>query len=452
MAAQTAKSGLASKLGNAGKQAFEKNKNNEVEMGKGGDAPSGIESGIAQLTDCKFGIYKDGVDNAGEYFFYAAGVVVSPKAIRTKEGDTILVEGLRTSIIEPMCATPNSLGKKKTVDDHIAWVINELKKLGADLSNVSLDNLESVASGIKEASPTFRFRTWSGEASDEYPVPRTNHQWNGATDFEIPVEDDVTEEEESRGVVSTVAAKGKVAPKATAKKRLNAEAADSGDEDAQTAISEASIALGLDPNEYPDWTSLYEAIQASASAPSEAEEVGEEESIGTKADAGDAKAIAAITKRCRAAEFDENEYATWADVEAAMDAIVEEEVEAEVEEEVEYEDVPELEGLGLLADGGDVDAVATLTTACEVSGIDPNEYATWEDVEALLTTGDEAEAEEEISSDPQLEEIYLWTVPGTKKPVECEVVAVDAKAKTVTLKDTTTKKLYKAITWATILA
>lgn len=189
MPKQTQVSGLLKKLGNAGKQGFDENKDKPPEYGSGGDLPDGINGGIAKLVDCKFDQYKQG-NNVGKLFFYAAGVVVQPK-----EHNGIRIEGLRTSIMEPLFDDPKKATGRKTVQEHMGWILNELKKLGVDTSGMSYDSLESTVEALKEAAPYFRFRTWKGQkaTTGQYAgqEPRVQHTWSGA----IP---DYTEDEDSQ--------------------------------------------------------------------------------------------------------------------------------------------------------------------------------------------------------------------------------------------------------------
>lgn len=437
MAVQKAKSGLAAKLGAKGHAAVEGHKNDETVFQGGGDLPAGIENGIAQLVECKFDIVKEG-DNKGEYYFYAGGVVVTPKSIMTDEGE-FPIEGMRTSITEPLYDTPSR--SRKTVDDHLAWILNELRKLGVDTSEVSLDNLEATAAAVKESGTTFRFRTWKGEATEQYPNPRVNHQWAGAVDYEMSSEDDV--QEEVAAAPKTTKTTGK-ATTAKANQGLDSEAADNGDEDAQRAIAAAARELGIDPEDasFADWAAVHVAVEEAKLAPASEEE----SDLGALADAGDEAAVATLNEQCEAAGIDPNAYATWVDVVSALA----ESGAVEATEEV-FEDVHDLEGLGALADGGDEDAAAKLNEACEAAGVDPNAYASWADVEEVLKAAP-GSGEQEIV--PQVGEIYMYQDPKNPKakPVECEVTAVNETASTVDLKNSVSKALYKGVAWAVILA
>ena len=150
--------------------------NDETEFGANmAELPEGIENGVARLTKCYFAQYKSG-DNEGEVYFRAEGTVLMPA--NAPDGTPIL--GLSTSIMEPIHETPSR--KRETVEDHIAWVLNEMRKLGFETDDNT--DPEEAAEFLQEAGPTFRFRTWKGEATDQYPNPRTNHQWQGAVEIE----------------------------------------------------------------------------------------------------------------------------------------------------------------------------------------------------------------------------------------------------------------------------
>ena len=193
MAKQTANSGLIAKLGDKLRKAHENHKADDVKYDANGGLPAGIENGIAQLKTCKFGQYEKG-DNKGEFYLMMTGIIVEPKA---HEG--VPVQGLRTSIMEPMCDTPTR--SRKSVDDHVAFVYNEFKKLGADTADADPDNLEELAAAVQEAAPYFRFRTWKGSVatSGQYAgkESRTQEVWNGIViGYEQEVSGEVEDETE----------------------------------------------------------------------------------------------------------------------------------------------------------------------------------------------------------------------------------------------------------------
>jgi hypothetical protein len=188
MAKQVIQSDLLSKLGNRLAQAFEAHKTDETEYGQV-ELPPGIE--------CGFGTYKNG-DMAGELFFRASGVVLKPKVFTDPQGRKHRTEGQHPSIgPEPLCDTPKR-ATRKTLDDHIGWILNELRKMGVNTAQLEWNQLEQVCAALVDpANPTYvKFRTWRGEATPEFPNPRTNVIFVGPADpseIEDDGEDEVTE-------------------------------------------------------------------------------------------------------------------------------------------------------------------------------------------------------------------------------------------------------------------
>ena len=329
MAKQSPTNSFESLLGAKGQQSVQTHKKDSTEYDNAASLPPGIEGGIAQLVDIKFDVYKKG-DNAGSPYFYAAGVVVSPE-----EYNGIRVKGLRTSIMEPLHDTPKRKSRP-TTDDHIAWVMNEMRKLGVDTDAAGFTMDKGIAA-LKKLSPFFNFRTWIGDPTPEYPTPRTNEVWNGKCD---PV-----------------------------------------------APSASKVEDDTDDASYP------------AS-----------------------------------------------------------ETETAEEEAAEEGSTMELEALGESADGGDQEAAAQLTELASARDIDPNEYATWSEVAALLQEGDdtagEVAPEENESGDvepPKKEDIYYYKPKGAKKAVECEVTAVFPTPQLVNLKNLDNKEIYKQVKWTDLL-
>jgi hypothetical protein len=183
------KSGLVQKYGQRFLQAAEEHREDEVEFSGFSDLPPNINNGVAKLTKCWFGQFENG-DNAGEYFFMAQGTVLEPLEAQDYdlEGNatsTVRTFGATTKIgPEPVCDTPNAKGQRKTMADHLKWVQNEMKKLGASPDSLTGDALEQTAAALTEAQPTFRFRTWRGKKSAQFPNPRTNHSWEGLIDYD----------------------------------------------------------------------------------------------------------------------------------------------------------------------------------------------------------------------------------------------------------------------------
>jgi hypothetical protein len=276
MPAQKAVSGIFAKYGQRLTKAFDAHKTDQTEYSQFGDLPPNIENGIAQLVDCKFVQIQKGKTNEGEWMFYAAGVVKAPKV-----QDGIPIEGLRTQISEPLFDTPTR--GRKTLTDHVAHILNELRKLGADTANLSVNDLETTVNALKEAAPHFRFRTWKGDPTPEYPNPRVNHTWNGLVEYtgdDDPggaVEDHTTPSRNGAAAAAEDTADEEPTAEAGDYQLLElAQAADEGDEDARKQLTELAVAAGAseeDVENAPDWSTV--ARMASG----EAAEGGDEEAV-----------------------------------------------------------------------------------------------------------------------------------------------------------------------------
>lgn len=180
---------VLSKIHNQLVKAHEAHKDDETEYSNFGDLPPGIEDGVAQLVTCKFDVFKEGTQMAGYPYFFADATVIEPETLDGKK-----VAGRRTKIgPEPLCDTPKRT--RATVADHLAWIYNELRKLGVDTKNLSVDDLESTAEALQSSGIFIQFRTWAGQPSEKYPKPMTNHTWQGVLDDYTPtVADEVQDD------------------------------------------------------------------------------------------------------------------------------------------------------------------------------------------------------------------------------------------------------------------
>lgn len=267
--AKKKKSALSKALGNKGQKALNAHKSDETEFDTGGSLPAGIEGGVAQLVDCKFGEVAEGKENAGKPYFYAAGIVHEPK-----EHGGVPIEGRRTSITEPLYDTPTR--SRKDVDDHMDWILNELRKLGVDTEELNdLDELDATASALKDDGPYFRFRTWKGEKQTTGPYagrePRTQEVWSGIIeDYEPPEDDDEVEEDddepedddtedENEGEEDDTAEDSDDGEEGDDLEALGKEADDE-DEDAQERLTELAEEAELDPGDFKTWAKLATAL------------------------------------------------------------------------------------------------------------------------------------------------------------------------------------------------
>lgn len=302
MPAKQKKNSLAARLGEKARRVFEQKKTASPEFDSQAGLPAGIEGGIARLVECKFTQIAAGKQNAGKDMFYAAGIVVSPTEV-----NGVNLVGLRTQISEPLYETPTR--SRKTVDEHLEWVMNEMKKLGIDMTELSIDDLEDVAEMLKEQQPYFRFRTWAGakqeivqrggkffvgtrgpylteaaaKTANPYAgrEPTVQHNWNGACEF-------VEDEESADAVVDstskarsskTKSKPSKPSPASEGEEDVYAIAklADDGDQDAMAKLMEIASELGIE-DATVDEAESWEAVADMLSSPAdEAEEADEDE-------------------------------------------------------------------------------------------------------------------------------------------------------------------------------
>lgn len=266
MAKATGQSAFFNKHRNALLKAHEEHKGDETTFSIGGDLPDGISGGVAQLIECKIKEIEKGKKNAGEYVFYAAGIVVSPKEFKGQR-----IEGMRTSIVEMLCDTPQSTGKRKTMSDHVAHMYNELRKLGLDTNSLNPQTLEKTLEALAQARPYFRFRTWKGQMQTSGPYanqePRVQHTWEGACEYSLGDESAVEDNTES--VVEEVAPDDSDSDKEVPAgfDETNGDlasllaAANDGDEAAQGRLQTLALANGAKQREIdkaPDWVAVAE--------------------------------------------------------------------------------------------------------------------------------------------------------------------------------------------------
>lgn len=265
MPKNTTKSVLSG-LGAEGRKAFDSTKADKVVNSSSGELPGGIEHGVAKLVECKFGVYKTG-NMEGKPFFMASGVVTFPL-----KHDGMSIEGLRTNIgPEPLCETPTR--KRQSIADHVAWILNEMKKLGADLSEVDFDGWEMIADALKKAAPSFRFRTWKPEPAKEGPYKgketRVIHMWGGTVEDTGPEDDGVSDQtqEDDNDIPpdsdDTIAAE----PDDDNKVATLVYKADQGDTDAQKGLTDLALASGASKEDVEDddisWQDVADMIDES---------------------------------------------------------------------------------------------------------------------------------------------------------------------------------------------
>lgn len=173
------------RLGGEGEKAHETLKKNEANPGNA-RLPGGIEGGIAKLNMVKLGIYKEG-DYKGQPFFMATGTVLLPV-----EHNGIPVRNMKTQMGPiPICPTKSSPKRKgKTFSEQYNVMLDALKLLTSleDVAKLKWRDIPLFLKAIDKKAKEkpgifFRFRTWTGKASAEYPNPRIVEEWNGRVDY-----------------------------------------------------------------------------------------------------------------------------------------------------------------------------------------------------------------------------------------------------------------------------
>lgn len=384
MPPQKAKSALLAKYGKALEQAHHAVKDNETEFSKFGDLPAGIENGIAKLDSVKFDQFKNG-DLKNEWYFMAQAVVVLPKEV-----NGIPVENLQTRIgPEPLCDTPSR--SRKTTQEHVDWIYNELRKLGVDTKDLELADLEATCEALSEAAPYIRFRTWASKPNKDYPDPKTNHSWNGTVEY-TPEEDDGAVDDETGGEepAEEEAPPPAKKPPAKAPSRPATAPAKTPTDGKPNAPKPGGKAP---PKPADDVDKFDEQAPEAEEAPDEGPAL---EALAEAADGGDEDAQTALGEMATEAGISEQQIVKAKDYAALVKLI--QDATGEAGEE---------------------------------------------------TTEEEEEGEEAATEfTPEKDMVVYHRPKGGKKPVECEVVAVFAKKRTASLKNLDNPKLiYKDVSW-----
>ena len=410
--AKAAFSGLAAKLGDAGRKAFEAHKSDEVEVGGGAECPP-IPNGVARLVDIHFDEYKTG-KNQGKLFCYLAGTVITPKFVLGPDGSKIPAAGCRTNQTMPLCVTTNTKGETTTLETNLARCMNEFKKLGLDLSGMGLDTWEAGAKALVESAPYFGFSVSQSAPTPEFPNPRTFHNWglalpdyNDETDPDAGVNDQT---EDASPKTEGLKTETKKAATTTAKPSTSS----SGKPPVKGAKKAEEVPFGDDLDMTAD-----------------------------KADAGDEKAKEWLTEKSRELEYTDEEIENTADWSEVAEMIRKAEKNAEA-----AEDNTDYAALGEAADNGDEEAAEKLQSWGVSNGIDVNDHGekSWAEFATFIQESIDGGTE----FVPEREGVYKTKLPGAKKETQVEVTAVFADKKTCNVKNLDDNKPYKGIPWSSL--
>jgi hypothetical protein len=423
----SSQSPLAARLGAKARTAFDAHKNDEVEIYDFGDLPPNIEGGVARLAGLGFAEIKSG-DNKGKMGFSGFGIVEEPENAATYAPDKngkmapsgfTRVRGRRTRLTtEPLCDTPGK--SRSTLDEHVKWVQNEIKKLwpGVDPESLTLDNIEETCRQLVEAAPYFRFSTSAGKVTPQNPTPRVFHNWNG-------VEPDYVPPDPNASVDDATAASPTPAPRAAASAPRG-----------QAVNGPARTSAGT-PRQQFDRA----ANGPPAARPTSRGGASASPSSGTSRRSSPPPAPA----------NDEDDRLD--DLVAAADD--EADPAAQAEAQVDLEAAAAEAGLTpkqVKAAPTWADLVVLIREARDGGGEEPAEG------EAAAADGDEGggDAPEEYTPVKGDAVSYRPLDPKTRrraaKPVDCQVLALNARAQTATLKDLDSGKQYKDVAWADLEA
>jgi hypothetical protein len=301
-----------------------------------------------------------------------------------------------------LCDQPNRK-TPKTADDQVADMLNEIRKLGGDTSEIgSEDDIKSICAALAEAKVYFRFSTTETPGVGTNPKtgkpyePRTWENWHGGKGLENYQADEPGAVQDDTG----------------------------GHQANGQAVESENVATAGSASDDDDLDTL-----AEAAGPPTNDDAAQE------------------TLKARARLFNISDKAveeaeSWQDVVGMIRA---------AGPDGAADDEPDLDALATAADDeGDADAIDKLTELAEAAGLDPNDYPdSWADLaEALKTAGD---ASEEPWS-PKVKEVYKYKPDPKKRAGEYEVTAVNVKNETVELINCDDKKTrYKAVPWAKLI-
>jgi len=384
-----AKTSAKKLLGPKFKKLFAKKRVEEISLedfGGGGNLPDGIENGVAKLVSIKIGAYGESTTLAGKPFFMLRGVTVAPA---THEG--LKVRGIQESfVLEPLCDTSGR--KRETEEEHIDYMLAVLQQFGVDTGEIDAEELEEedffaelIADGVY-----FRFRTWKGRPSDQFPNPRVNIEFLGACEYEEgdegvaeEVEDDTPEEEDEdeepawekndRKSKRSAAASTKKPVKEKGKKKPPPEDDDDDDEE---------------EDEEADYSEVTDLDLLAELAEDQDDIAARERLVELGVEAGLSK------KKLEALD-------SWYDVAVAIEEAGEDEEDEDEDEDDEDEDEDE----------------------------------------------DDEEGRELV---PEKGQGWQYKPPGARKKIPCVVTAVAARRKTCTLK-AKDGKIYKDVAWAALM-
>ncbi len=260
---------------------------------RGGGLPDGISRGIAKFADYKTGTIAKG-NAKGAQYISLTGIVCEPTQYK----------GLRATKTIYFRDTAN-----KTVADQVDDFNNELKKLGCDLSGTNEEDWFRLLAEVKANGTYFYFHTWKGDPTPQFPNPQVN------TEFDGGVADlaDYVDPNAGDGVVDNTTAPASSGAQELSLAELGA-AADAGDEDAEVKLTELASEAGIDPAEIETWTEVATMLESADGGSSNGEASVDVHALGAAADEGDEDAASQLTEMAKAQDIDPDAVETWTEV------------------------------------------------------------------------------------------------------------------------------------------
>jgi hypothetical protein len=301
------------------------------------------------------------------------------------------------------------------------------------MDELEAEEIEDALAALVEEAPYIRFRTWKGKPTKEFPDPRTRHDWQGLVKDYVPEEGDAVDDETDEAVDEAseeLTEDGVEEPPAPRRGATKAPAKTSPSQSKTSPLQSkkpAAPAKAPVKGSAPKVASGGKSPPPKKKAPPKVEEpdepfdeFGDVDSLVEKATAHDQKSQDALAEMAISNGYTEAEVyeaASWQDVADMAAGPAKADAEETGEEAEEQEEAVEEEA------------------ADEVS----EESETTEDGEPTEEAVEEAIA-------PQVGDVFLYRPidPKTKKAakasVECQVLTVNARKRTVTLKNMATKK------------
>lgn len=248
------------------RKSFDERKSEEIHMEiRGGSLPAGIEGGVARVKNLKVDVVAVGRQNAGKPYYLVEGTVVSPE-----EFEGMKIEGSSFPINEPLYDTQTR--SRKSVQDHVDWMLWTLQELGVSTDEVDFSEIEdgSLFSQLMEGEEMFfKFRTWKGQKqtvgqfAGREPQVRVEFvsgvEEPGGSSREVSVEEGGSTEADTNYAVGILSGDLEALGKA----------ADAGDDAAIDRLTEEALKAGLSQKDVDDakhYSDIVPAIQ-SAGAP-----------------------------------------------------------------------------------------------------------------------------------------------------------------------------------------